>query len=68
MERQVTMEVRNKKIRDYAKEKKVPLWKIAERYRGGITDSYFSKLLRKKFTDEEEKEILSIINNISKEV
>lgn len=62
------MVVRNEKIKNYAKEKKVPLWKIAERYKGGITDSYFSKLLRKKFTDEEEKEIMSIIDNISKEV
>lgn len=61
------MVVRNEKIKNYAKEKKVPLWKIAERYKGGITDSYFSKLLRKKFTDEEEKEIISIIDNISKE-
>ncbi len=61
------MVVRNEKIKNYAKEKKVPLWKIAERYKGGITDSYFSRLLRKKFTDEEEKEIISIIDNISKE-
>lgn len=61
------MVVRNEKIKNYAKEKKVPLWRIAERYRGGVTDSYFSRLLRKKFTDEEEKEIMSIIDNISKE-
>lgn len=61
------MTVRNKKIKDYAREKKVPLWRIAERYKGGITDSYFSKLLRKKFTDEEEKEIISIIDDIAKE-
>lgn len=61
------MVIRNEKIKKHAKEKKVPLWKIAERYKGGITDSYFSRLLRKKFTDEEEKEIMSIIDNIAKE-
>lgn len=61
------MVVRNEKIKNYAKEKKVPLWRIAEKYKGGITDSYFSRLLRKPFADEEEKEIISIIDNISKE-
>lgn len=60
--------IRNAKIKDYAKEKNIPLWMIAERYRGGITDSYFSRLLRRRFSDKEEKEILEIIDEIALEM
>lgn len=59
---------RNTTIKEYAKRKNVPLWMIAERYRGGITDSYFSRILRRKFSDDEEKEILSIIDVIATEM
>lgn len=59
---------RNTTIKEYAKKNRVPLWRVAERYRGGVTDSYFSRLLRRKFSDDEEKEILSIIDSIAVEM
>lgn len=58
---------RNATIKEYAKKNGIPLWMIAERYKGGITDSYFSRILRRKFSDDEEKEILSIIDAIATE-
>ncbi len=61
------MSGRNATIKEYAKKNSVPLWMIAERYRGGVTDSYFSRLLRRKFSDDEEKEIILIIDAIAKE-
>lgn len=62
------MEERNATIKEYAKRNGVPLWTVAERYRGGVTDSYFSRLLRRKFSDDEEKEILLIIDAIAEEM
>ena len=59
---------RNAAIKEYAKRNGVPLWMVAERYRGGVTDSYFSRILRRKFSDDEEKEILSIIDVIAGEM
>lgn len=59
---------RNVAIKEYAKKNGVPLWMVAERYRGGVTDSYFSRILRRKFSYYEEKEILLIIDAIAKEL
>ncbi len=59
---------RNLTIKEYAKKNNVPLWMVAERYRGGVTDSYFSRILRRNFSDDEEKEILSIIDSIAETV
>lgn len=41
------------------------LWQVADAY--GVTDSYFSRLLRKDFTDEQTEKILSIINELKGE-
>ena len=62
------MSERNATIKKYAKKNGVPLWMVAERYRGGVTDSYFSRILRRNFSDDEEKEILSIIDAIAGEM
>lgn len=45
----------NTEIRNTAKEHGVPLWKIAEKF--GITDSTFSRKLRKEFPEEDKKEL-----------
>lgn len=41
------------------------LWQVAYAY--GVTDSHFSRLLRKDFTDEQTEKILSIINELKGE-
>lgn len=43
--------MRNQDIRNAAKEKGVRLWRVAERI--GVTNSYFSVMLRKPFSDAE---------------
>lgn len=52
----------NKDIRDYAKEKAVPLWKIAQRLH--INDGNFSRKLRTELSIEEKSKIVSIIDEI----
>ena len=41
------------------------LWQVANAY--GVTDSHFSRLLRKDFTEEQTEKILSIINELKGE-
>lgn len=55
----------NQKIRNYAKEKNVYLWEIANRL--NIQDCNFSRKLRKELSKEEQTNIISIIDVISKE-
>ena len=38
------------------------VWQVANAY--GVTDSHFSRLLRKDFTEEQTEKILSIINEL----
>ena len=54
----------NQDIRELAKSKNVPLWKIANSL--GITDSTFSKKLRFELPNETKQKIESIINELSK--
>ncbi len=49
-------------IRKAAKEAGVPLWEIAERY--GVTDSTFSRKLRRELPKEEQDKLLSIISSL----
>lgn len=53
---------KNSDIRNEAKKAGVRLWQIAERL--NITDSNFSRKLRKELTVEEKAKIRSIINEI----
>lgn len=53
----------NKQIREEAKHAGVFLWQIAERL--GITDSHFSRRLRREFDPEEREKILAIINDLA---
>lgn len=56
---------RNADIRNYAKEKNVYLWEIAERL--GIYDMQFSRMLRYEIPEEERSKIFRIIDDISAE-
>lgn len=53
----------NQDIKRYAKTKKVKLWRIANAI--GVTDSTFSRKLRKEFTNEEKEKIYCIIDRLS---
>lgn len=55
----------NAEIRNLAKEKRVRLWQIAERF--GMTDNSFSRKLRHEFSAEEKSKALLFIEQISKE-
>lgn len=52
----------NKDIRKLARVNDIPLWKIANGL--GITDSTFSKWLRKELSDTKKQEIILIINEL----
>lgn len=53
----------NELIRVAAKNKNVKLWEIAEVI--GITDSNFSRKLRRELPEEEKNRIIGIIDEIS---
>lgn len=53
----------NKTIRQLAKEKNVKLWQIADAL--GINDGNLSRKLRKELPQEEQKKIISIINELA---
>lgn len=56
----------NQDIRRSATENRVKLWQIAAAL--GITDSTFSRKLRKELQKDEKSKIFSIIENLRKEV
>lgn len=56
----------NMEIRQEAAGAGVKLWQIADKL--GITDSCFSRKLRKEFTNEEKEKIRAIIAELAKEV
>lgn len=57
--------MQNLKIRKYAESKKVYLWQIAMKM--NMTDSNFSRKLRKELSAEESSKIKHYIDEISKE-
>ena len=59
------MKKSNMDIRIAASNANIPLWRIADRY--GLTDSNFSRLLRKELNEEKRARILQIIEEISNE-
>ena len=56
----------NQDIRQTATKSSVRLWRIADAL--GITDSNFSRKLRKELPQEEKEKIFSIIQKLSQEV
>lgn len=57
------MALRNQEIKNYAKEKNVFLWEIAEKF--GVSDSNFSRRLRKEFSAHEKEKAIRYINEIA---
>ena len=55
----------NQSIRRTATGAGVKLWQIADRL--GITDSYFSRLLRKELPENKQAEIMQIIAELEQE-
>lgn len=56
----------NKKIREAAASAGVRLWRVADAL--GVTDSTFSKKLRKELSEADQERIVSIIDKLSREV
>lgn len=57
--------MKNKDIREAAKQAGVCLWEIAERL--GMNDGNFSRKLRKELSGQEKEKIMEIINEVAKE-
>lgn len=57
--------MRNQDIKEYAKEKNVKMWLIAERL--GIADSSFSRMLRYNLSDSKRAKIKAIIDELAAE-
>lgn len=55
----------NQKIRKTAAVAGVKLWQIANQL--GITDSYFSRLLRKELPEDKQAQIMKIIAELEQE-
>ena len=60
------MSLANQDIKNEIRGAGLYLWQIADKL--GITDSYFSRKLRKEFTNEEKEKIRAIIAELAKEV
>lgn len=58
--------MRNKDIRDYAKERKVYLWEVSEKL-GYAHETAFSRVLRHELSDEQKVAIKIIIDELSQE-
>lgn len=54
---------KNLDIRAYAKDKNIPLWRVAEKY--GMADSNFSRMLRHELSEDKKAEIRGIIDELS---
>lgn len=55
----------NQEIRLMAAGYGIKLWQIADRI--GISDSYFSRLLRKPLSEEKRKVVIAAIKDLAKE-
>lgn len=56
--------MKNQKVKNYAKQKGVRLWQVADCL--GIADTSFSRKLRYPLDEGTEEKIMSIIDEISK--
>ena len=57
--------MKNQTVRQTAKEKGVHLWQLAERC--GMTDSNFSRKLRRELPEAEQERLLAMIAEIAQE-
>lgn len=56
----------NVDIKEYAKNKGIPLWKVANELK--INDGNFSRKLRFELSQEEKEQIFKIIDDLAKEI
>lgn len=54
----------NELIREYAKERGVKLWQIADKL--NMSDAIFSRMLRHQFSEDKTAKIIQIIDKIAK--
>lgn len=57
--------IANKEIREAAKRKNVRLWQVAEGV--GLSESYFSRKMRRELPQQEKESILNLIDNLAAE-
>ena len=57
--------MRNLDVRNMISDSSLKYWEIAEKL--GVTDSTFSRKLRKEFSEKEKDKIIEIINELSLE-
>lgn len=57
--------MKNKELRDYAKEKAVKLWEIADKL--GVCDMTLTRMLRYELPEKKKAQILAIIDEIANE-
>ncbi|SHI19671.1 hypothetical protein SAMN02745823_03258 [Sporobacter termitidis DSM 10068] len=57
----------NADIRKACKENRISLWRVAERYNGGMADSNFSRLLRHELSEAQKQKVLNIIEMLKVE-
>lgn len=55
----------NQNLKFYAQGKGVRLWQIADKF--GVSESYFSRKLRKEFTEEEAEKFKRFVDEIAEE-
>ena len=55
--------MKNKELRDFAKQKNIKLGQIAEKL--GMLDSNFSRILRHELSNEKKQEIMKIIDDLA---
>ena len=55
----------NREIREAAKSKNLHLWQVAEGV--GLSESYFSRKMRRELPQQEKESILNLIDNLAAE-
>ncbi len=54
----------NDRIKNAAREKRVPLWEIASRM--GVSESTMTRLLRQELPEKKTQDILSVIDEVAR--
>ena len=53
---------KNLDVREYARNRNIPFWRIAEKY--GMADSNFSRMLRHELPEDKKTEIRAIVDEL----
>ena len=55
----------NDRIKNAAREKRVPLWEVASRM--GVSESTMTRLMRQELPEKKTQDILSVIDEVARE-